>query len=956
MATLQLRTLLRRIEQMSGDARETYGTDGQLLEDFAARADEAAFAVLVARHAPLVMRVCRRVLHHEQDAEDAFQATFLVLARCCGSIRKREALADWLHGVAYRTAMKAKRSAARRRNHETQLRERAPGGGPSPTWDDVQSVLDEEIQRLPATFRAAFVQCVLEGKTFAAVAAELRCKEGTVASRVARARQRLQAQLARRGIKLAALLAALCVAEGVGKAAVPAALCQTVIRNGLVVAAGGSAAGTIPPHVAALATGVRKAMFLHNAKFAVLVLFAAGLFVAGAGALTHQALKAEEKPAVRPVVKPEAEPAKPAEASIEVAGVVLSPDGKPVAKARLYREHALKRTPENTADSEMLAVGTTDGEGRFRVKLPRPAGRSGDSLTLLAAADGFGLTWVELSRDEKSGDVTLRLVKDTGVRGRLITTEGKPVAGVTVQVISLVEPLADTLSAYELGGKTPRKANERRLLTPLNPVLRVTATDKDGRFEIAGLGTERAALVEVRNEQYVLSPAVVALREDFDPKKLANATRQGKPALLFGPTFECAVEASRPLEGTVREADGGKPVAGARVEVRVARQVYQTVTDAKGRYRIIGLPKADTYRVLVAPPDDAPFLTRALQVEDRPGLEPITFNVEMVRGVVVKGQVLDKASGKGVESQVTVAPLLDNQAAAKETAQNASLMLTDTDPEGRFRLVTLPGPNLLLAQVIARDHKIEGVPVNAYTTAVLDEADSKLVKPIQKGGLNVIPVAGGGVQVLENHNAAKVVDVKEDAAAVTCDVTVDRGKTLTVSLQDPDGKPLSGVMATGLSAFPAGVVTLKTAACPVVALDPAKPRKLAFLHAERNLTAVVTVRGDEKEPPTVKLAPAGVVTGRLLDGDGQPIAGADVYVLTLDGTDLIGRLMRSAPAQRSDKEGRFRVGGVFPDVKFAVIARKGQEGLGEEMKKMHDPVKASETLDLGDLRLKPFKQ
>src|SRR5262249_37531516 len=157
---------------------------------------------------------------------------------------------------------------------------------------------------------------------------------------------------------------------------------------------------------------------------------------------------------------------------------------------------------------------------------------SGDSLTLLAAADGFGLTWVELSRDEKSGDVTLRLVKDTGVRGRLITTEGKPVAGVTVQVISLVEPLADTLSAYELGGKTPRKAKERRLLTPLNPVLRVTATDKDGRFEIAGLGTERAALVEVRNEQYVLSPAVVALREDFDPKKLANATRQGKPALL----------------------------------------------------------------------------------------------------------------------------------------------------------------------------------------------------------------------------------------------------------------------------------------------------------------------------------------------------------------------------------------------------------------------------------------
>jgi RNA polymerase sigma factor (sigma-70 family) len=949
MAATRLRKLLGQIEQLSGGAAERHGSDRQLLDDFVARRDEVAFAELVARHGPLVMRVCRRVLHQEQDAEDAFQATFLVLARCGDSIRKREALADWLHGVAYRTAMKAKRSAARRRNHETRLREQAPPTA-SPTWDDVQAVLDEEIQRLPASFRTAFVLCVLEGKTVPAAATEVGCKEGTMSSRLTRARQRLQTRLARRGIKLAALLAALCVAEGVARA-VPSSLGQTVIRNGLVVAAGGSVAGTIPLHVAALATGVHRAMFLHQAKFAALVLLAVGLFVAGAGALTHQALKAEEKPAARPVVKPEAEPAKPAEDSIEVAGVVLNPDGKPVAKARLYREHALKRTPEIAADFEMVAVGTTDAEGRFRVKLPRPVGRTGDSLTLVATADGFGLNWVELPRDEKPGEVTLKLVKDTVVRGRFITTEGKPAAGVTVQVSSLVEPLAETLTAYELGGKPPRKANERKLLTPLNPLLRVTATDKDGRFEITGLGSERAALMEVRTEQYVLSPAIIALREDFDPKKLANATRPGKPALLFGPTFECAIEASRPLEGTVREADGGKPVAGAKVEVRVARQLYQAVTDAKGHYRLIGLPKADTYRVLVAPPDDAPFLTRALQAEDRPGLEPITCNVELVRGVIVKGRVLDKASGKGVESQVTILPLPDNEAATKETAVNASLMVTETDAEGRYRLVTLPGPNLFLARVIARDQK-------AYKTAALDEADGKRVKTIQKGSFHVIPVAGGSVAILEQNNAAKFADVKEDAGAVTCDLTVDQGKTLTVNLQDPDGKPLSGVMATGLSAFPADLVTLQAATCRVLALDPNKPRKVAFLHAERNLTAVVTVRGDEKEPPTVKLAPAGVLTGRLLDGDGQPIVGADVFVLHMDNTDrdLIGRLTRSAPVPRSDKEGRFRMDGVFPDMKFAIIARKGQEGLGEEMKTGHDPIKAGETKDLGDLRMKPLKQ
>src|SRR5438128_2237787 len=147
MATAQLGTLLRHIHRLAAARSSTERNDGQLLDEFTNRRDQASFAVLVARHGPMVLRVCRRVLNHEHDAEDAFQATFLVLARNARSIRKPEALAGWLHGVAYRTAMKAKRSAARRRNHEARLREmRAPvaaqspdhAATKSPTWDDVQ--------------------------------------------------------------------------------------------------------------------------------------------------------------------------------------------------------------------------------------------------------------------------------------------------------------------------------------------------------------------------------------------------------------------------------------------------------------------------------------------------------------------------------------------------------------------------------------------------------------------------------------------------------------------------------------------------------------------------------------------------------------------------------------------------------------------------------------------------
>ena len=172
MATAQLGTLLRHIHKLA-DRDSLQRSDRQLLGDFSGRRDEAAFAALVVRHGPMVLRVCRRVLNHEQDAEDAFQATFLILARKTGSIRKREALAEWLHGVAYRTAMEVKRSAARRRSHEARLWTLMRKAAVSPTWDDVQAVLDEEIQRLPETYRVAFVLCVLQGKSGPQAAAEL---------------------------------------------------------------------------------------------------------------------------------------------------------------------------------------------------------------------------------------------------------------------------------------------------------------------------------------------------------------------------------------------------------------------------------------------------------------------------------------------------------------------------------------------------------------------------------------------------------------------------------------------------------------------------------------------------------------------------------------------------------------------------------------------------------------
>jgi RNA polymerase sigma factor (sigma-70 family) len=361
MATAQLGTLVRHIKELAAGHVARHRTDRQLLDDFAARRDEGAFARLVERHGPMVLRVCRNVLRHEQDAEDAFQATFLVLARQTASIRKREALASWLHGVAYRTAMKAKRSAARRRNHEARLRDVKPKAAAGPTWDDVQALLDQEIQRLPESFRSAFVLCVLDGKTVPAAAAELGVKEGTLSWRLTRAGQRLRRQLARRGIQLSALLAALSLAQGAGNAAAPAVLVNAAIRCGLLFAAGEPAAGVIPPHVAALAAGVTRAMFLTRAKITAVLLLATAL-LAGGSAWARRAPAApgdETNPGVKRPEDAKSRAAGPKAGSTDQADLDSDGDGLPD-----FQEVHKYRTDPNKKDT--AGQGTPDGDWQQR--------------------------------------------------------------------------------------------------------------------------------------------------------------------------------------------------------------------------------------------------------------------------------------------------------------------------------------------------------------------------------------------------------------------------------------------------------------------------------------------------------------------------------------------------------------------------------------------------------------
>jgi RNA polymerase sigma factor (sigma-70 family) len=298
--------LVRYLHRAVGPSAVGGLSDAQLVQRWAERRDEAAFEVLVWRHGPMVLNVSRRVLRAEHDVEDAFQATFLTLVRKAGTIGKQASVGSWLYKVAFRIACEARARAARRA-----ARERTLGGEEAvamlpPDPDDCQPVLDDEINCLPSRYRLPVVLCYLEGKTTDEAARQLGCPRGTIATRLAWARERLRSRLVRRGLTVSAVCVATALTSARATAALAApwvartVLAATQFAAGQTAAAGGFSAGAV-----ALTQGVLKAMWMTRLKLAaVLCLFVAAAG-SGLGVLARQAL------ADRPTDTSQAEAARP---------------------------------------------------------------------------------------------------------------------------------------------------------------------------------------------------------------------------------------------------------------------------------------------------------------------------------------------------------------------------------------------------------------------------------------------------------------------------------------------------------------------------------------------------------------------------------------------------------------------------------------------------------------------
>ena len=831
MAIETLGAALRQINRLFADGVVAGLSDAQLLERFLSHGDAGSFEELLGRHGPMVLSVCRGIVRDPHDAEDAFQATFLVLVETGGAIRGGDALGGWLHRVAHRVANQANVAAARRRRLERQVGQMAVAtstNGPAAS-DEWLSVLHAEIDRLPEKYRLAVVYCDLKGMSQEQAAGQLHWRKRTLQHRLAEGRARLRRRLARCGLApddatLSAVL--LCQAA----AAVPSAWCEATVRAAIATVNHTVTVGVVSAAAQHLAHEVYKIMLLKKLTSASAALLAAGLIGWGASAalisLGQEAPPGTVAPRVS-TARPTAETAdtrqKPGSAetagTFPARGRVLDPDGEPVAGAGVYvRPFAERSWSENDPMTarQKGRVASTDRDGRFQFELDKGAsdgsywrGVTGwHKAQIAVAAPGFAPAWVEAGDMVKRGEMAVRLVRDDlPVRGRVVDSQGRPVAGVVVRIRAIwevndgvdldamlsagavdEENMLQTARRYgdSLGWATPTWRAE----APLWPGGRSTwTTGADGRFEVQGIGRDRIARLEFHGGGVADGTLDVMARPAKAVARVRRLPSAARPRFrmsyspqgtqLVGATFDFIASPTKPIVGVVRLKGSGMPVAGAFV-MGVDPGTHTAVTartDATGRFRLDGVPKAESYGIEVIPRQgiDA-FLRRSESIRDTEGLKPIETAVEVAPGVIVTGRLIDKLTGR------VVPPGHVEYSTANNAAGDARGFSRLAD--GAFGLTVPPGHGMI-AGAAANDGTVD-----PYVAAHLKATDRKI---------NTLEDRVFSHKIVGQH-AYRLIDVPVGSGPIAVELELNRGPSRKGRLIGPDGLPVVGALAYGLSA------------------------------------------------------------------------------------------------------------------------------------------------------------
>ncbi len=665
----------------------------------------------------------------------------------------------------------------------------------------------------------------------------------------------------------------------------------------------------------------------------------------GVGGESRNVLADEPKPG-KPVP---ADPVKP-ESRITVKGRVVDQEGRPVAGATVasarYRRGGVGPYDRDGERQEIDRV-VTGADGRFRLTTidsasgsdPNPAdpdlwGRP----AIVAWAPGFGPAWPKTLARDVTEDQPIRLVPDdVPITGRLVDLEGRPVEA-SIRVVSLwaaegqaaVDKWLKALESGPVDGDRPRShyfpiSQECPGIEAPVAAARAT-TDADGRFRLSGLGRDRMAILDITG------PAIAMRRVQVVTRKMANV--QGRhldePGLkdptYYGASPTIVAEPGRPIEGVVADADTKAPIPGAIVTaMQLSGSLWNieglitATTDAEGRYRLIGLPKGDAHVLSVYPPLDGPyFVTNFLKVSAGPGIAPVRFDIALHAGVFIDGRVTDAKTGGPVRAVIHYYPYLANTHAEAFANFRANAMSANwtgnryrTDDQGRFRVVGIPGRGIVAVKTFAHSYQL-GVGSDR-----LSERPAR--QSMRRDGLPTFNQISP-----QDFEAVAEVDVPAKGVGMHQDFALQPSPSLTIQLLDPEGKPLTQVTAFGQ--FPdqrrGGQNLYDKGQAEIYGLDPAKAKTVLFLHRDRKLGAVLTIKPGESASaggPKLTLQPCATVTGRIVDAEGKPVTGG-IWV-ELDGEGNADRARVYSSTEAIGADGRFRIDNLAPGGTYTLQAR-----------------------------------
>jgi beta-lactamase regulating signal transducer with metallopeptidase domain len=534
----------------------------------------------------------------------------------------------------------------------------------------------------------------------------------------------------------------------------------------------------------------------------------------------------------------------------------------------------------------------------------------------LESAQTFDFGTVDVSTRKRVPDKTPRksAAADVPITGRLIDLEGQPIANVSVKATSVHYPKSGDLTPWLEGvkkGEPPWVAashidHDRQV--PKTATLEAT-TGKDGRFRLNGFGSECAVELELKGDAVAFAALEVATRK-MDPVPARGFDNTYGPGFMtiFGADFTCTAAPGRVIEGTLKDSLSGQGLADAGVRSYafsgtnyVGMMMLKTKTDSQGKFRLAGMPKGKGNKIIVVPNDEQPYLMQEVAVPDPPGTGAVKVDVALKRGIWIEGKITDKATGTALaNARLHYIPFLENKFAQSHPVYHKSgnadgLGYQDryhSKADGTFRLVGLPGRAIVGA--IAGD----GGPY-------LQGAGSEAIKGMNAAGH------------FETYNCPinpskmwptvmKEINPPGDASVVHVDFEVTTGPSVRLAVVDDAGQPIAGLKTNGRSGRSSydREDTAKPEA-EVTNLMPDEERIVLLKHEGRKLGKVVRVKkGDDAKGPVVaKLAALASITGRVVDADDNPIAGANVRPDVLPHGDF----GLSLPQIITDADGRFRV-------------------------------------------------